>query len=82
MPSRKGRVGLKTLVLTLVLSLTAVIIGITLVNTIRPGDRLSPEQRNALEAQYAKRADDAVAKARQAKSIKDTLLDIIPENPL
>lgn len=79
---RLGSVGLKTLLLTLVFSGIAVSIGVMLVNTLRPGERLSEASRDALAAQYATDAADTVAKSRQAKSVKDTLLDIIPENPL
>jgi DAACS family dicarboxylate/amino acid:cation (Na+ or H+) symporter len=79
---RLGRVGVKTLLLTLVLSGIAVSVGVVLVNTLRPGDRLSESQRSALAVQYASGAADTMAKSRQAKSFKDTLLDIIPENPL
>lgn len=79
---RLGRVGGRTLLFTVVLSMTAVAIGITLVNTIRPGGGLRPDQRDALHAQYSGGAADLVQKAKQAKSLKDTLLDIIPENPL
>lgn len=77
-----GRVGGRTLALTAIMSLVAVLIGVTLVNTFRPGERLSAEKREALAAQYARGAEETVAKARQAKPLKDTLLDIIPENPI
>lgn len=79
---RLGRVGLKTLGYTALLSLLAVVIGLTLVNTIRPGQMFAPDQQSALRNQYADKITDAVAKAHQAKSLKDTLLDLIPENPL
>ena len=79
---RLGWVGLQALLFTLGLSTAAVVLGITLVNLIRPGETLAPQQRAALAAQYAAGADDAVAEARQAKPLKDLLLDIIPENPL
>ncbi|NUQ62636.1 MAG: dicarboxylate/amino acid:cation symporter [Pirellulales bacterium] len=77
-----GRVGGWTLAFTVLLSLIAVVIGVTLVNTIRPGYRLAEEKREALSAQYSKGAEETIQKARQAKPLKDTLLDIIPENPL
>ena len=77
-----GRVGGWTLAFTLLLSLTAVMIGVFLVNTVEPGNRLSQEKREALSAQYAQGAQETIQKARQAKPLKDTLLDIIPENPL
>ena len=67
---------------TLILSASSVAIGLGLVNLIRPGARLSEEQRTALMEQYAPSAATAQVKADQAKSLHDTLLDIIPENPL
>jgi len=79
---RLGRVGVRTLLLTLVLSLVAVAIGIGLTNLFQPGNGLSPENRDALRQQYSMGAGEAVEKARQAKPLKDTLLDLIPENPL
>ena len=79
---RLGRVGLRTLLYTIVLSSVAVAIGIGLVNVVRPGERLSEAKRDALAAQYAAGAAQTVTQARRAKSLKDTLLDIIPENPL
>jgi len=77
-----GRVGGKTLLLAGFFSLTAVAIGVGLVNWFKPGHGLQPEKREMLRAQYASRAADLVNKARQAKGLRDTLLDIIPENPL
>ncbi len=79
---RIGRVGMRTLLLTLLLSGTSVAIGLTLVNTLRPGARLSQEQRQQLMEQYSDSAATAQKKADQAKTLGDTLLDIIPENPL
>ena len=77
-----GRVGLRTLAYTVGMSLTAVAIGVTVVNTIRPGDGLDPDKRESLRAMYEGKAADVVGKARQHKSVRDTLLDLIPENPL
>lgn len=79
---RLGRIGLRTLFFTVVLSTFAVVIGVTLVNTIGPGDGLSADQRDALRTQYAGKAGELVQKAKQSKPLKDILLDIIPENPL
>lgn len=77
-----GRVGLRTLAFTVVLSVLAVGIGVTLVNVLRPGSGLAPAQQSVLRAQFAGRAGELVQKAKQAKTLRDTLLDIIPENPL
>ena len=40
------------LLVTLVISAISVVIGLTLANTIRPGERLDPETRAGLEARY------------------------------
>ncbi len=79
---RLGRVGARTLVLTLGFSLTAVAIGVGLVNLIEPGGSLAEAQREQLKTQYATGASEMVTKAKSAKSLRDTLLHIIPENPL
>jgi dicarboxylate/amino acid:cation (Na+ or H+) symporter, DAACS family len=77
-----GRVGLRTLLFTGVLSLTAVVLGIGLVNAIRPGDALSPEKRVQLQQEYAGEAQKKEDSAARRKSIRDTIIDMIPENPL
>jgi DAACS family dicarboxylate/amino acid:cation (Na+ or H+) symporter len=51
-----GRVGLKSFAYCFVLSAISVIIGLTLANTIRPGDRIDPNTKAALEARYGKDA--------------------------
>lgn len=79
---RIGRIGVRTLGFTVVLSLIAVGIGVTLVNTLKPGATLSPEQRDNLREQYASKAGEHAQKAKQTKLLRDTLLDIIPKNPL
>jgi len=79
---RLGRLGGLTLLWTVVLSSIAVAIGLLLVNAVRPGDRMTPETKEALAAQYSAKAAGSVEKARRAKPLRDVLLDIIPENPL
>lgn len=77
-----GRVGLRTLFFTGLLSVTAVVIGIGLVNVIRPGHSLSLEKREQLQKEYAGEAQKKEESAAKRKSIRDTLVDMIPENPL
>jgi DAACS family dicarboxylate/amino acid:cation (Na+ or H+) symporter len=79
---RLGRVGLRTLGFTLMLSLSAVVIGLTMVNLVRPGTGLTEMQQKTLRQQYAGGATKALEQAEHSKSLRDTLLDIIPENPL
>jgi dicarboxylate/amino acid:cation (Na+ or H+) symporter, DAACS family len=77
-----GRIGLQTLVMTLVFSSASVLIGLALANTVQPGSRLSEDARMSLQEKYASDASKTTANAKKAKSLKDTLLDIIPKNPL
>jgi dicarboxylate/amino acid:cation (Na+ or H+) symporter, DAACS family len=80
-PRRLGRVGLKTLVYTVVVSAIAVLIGITLVNLIRPGEGISPELKARLTAGAAQRAT-AVATTTAPKTGIDLLVQIVPQNPI
>ncbi len=60
---RLGRVGVKSLGYTLVMSTISVVIGLTLANTIRPGERIHPEISQQLEQRYAVDAEKQVAAA-------------------
>jgi len=77
-----GRLGVRTLVLTIILSSLSVAIGLILVNVVKPGTRLSEEKRTELKAKYAPDSAKALDNAKKAKSLRDSLLDIIPRNPL
>lgn len=77
-----GFIGLKTLGFTAILSTSAVLIGVGLVNGFEPGRSLTVEQRNKLLGDNSKDAAKNVDKAKQAKALKDVLLDLLPENPL
>lgn len=79
---RVGRMGLRTLLLTLILSSASVAIGLTAANLVRPGDRLAPAKRAELRQRFTTEKVKAVEQAQGAKSLRDTLLDIIPRNPL
>ncbi|MDA0658373.1 MAG: dicarboxylate/amino acid:cation symporter [Planctomycetota bacterium] len=79
---RLGRMGVNTLLLTLVFSGASVAIGLGLANGVQPGLRLSAEKRAELRESFSSAAATAVDQAKRAKSVRDTLLDIIPKNPL
>jgi DAACS family dicarboxylate/amino acid:cation (Na+ or H+) symporter len=79
---RLGRLGVATLLLTVLLSGISVAIGMGLANTVEPGMHLAESQRTELRERFARNAATTVDQARTAKSIRDTLLDIIPKNPL
>jgi dicarboxylate/amino acid:cation (Na+ or H+) symporter, DAACS family len=77
-----GRLGLQTLALTVLLSGVSVGIGLTLVNTLRPGAGIDESGRLALREKYAGESVRAVENAAKSKNLRDTLLDIVPRNPL
>ena len=49
---------------------------------MQPGRSLSDEQRQNLLEKYASGATDKVNKAKEAKPVRDTIVDLFPENPL
>lgn len=79
---RLGGLGARTLLFTLVLSATSVAIGVVLANAVRPGERLPAAERVELRERYRSTADATVAQAKQAKPLRESLLDIVPRNPL
>ena len=80
---RLGRIGAKTLFYTIVVTAISVLIGITLVNAVKPGVGLSEGDRASLMSTITTHPTQAaVEKAAEAKSIVQTLLDLIPKNPL
>jgi DAACS family dicarboxylate/amino acid:cation (Na+ or H+) symporter len=74
--------GIKTLFFTVILSSASVAIGLTAANLVRPGERMDIAKRSELRERFASQPVAAVEQARRAKSVRDTLLDIIPRNPL
>ncbi len=77
-----GRVGLRTLGFTVIMSLASVSIGVTLVNLLKPGSSLSVEKRAQLKERYEQDAEKEVTKSKAAKTWQQTMLDMLPENPL
>jgi DAACS family dicarboxylate/amino acid:cation (Na+ or H+) symporter len=77
-----GRVGLKTLGYTLFASGISVAIGITMVNLFRPGSGVDPSVRAELSSTFATQSQKTIENAQQAQSWADTLLSLIPRNPL
>lgn len=75
-----GRVGVKTLALTVVVSTIAVVIGIVMVNTLRPGDGVDPAQAEALLAQGAAGAAGIIENAPNEISFGTFFLDLVPSN--
>lgn len=81
-PRRLGRVGLRAIAMTLLLSGLSVVLGLTLVNVFAPGNRIPPDVRDRLVASYTEQAGEKIKAAESAKPLSQTLLDLIPQNPL
>lgn len=80
---RLGRIGAKTFAFALAVTLISVTLGVLLVNLFRPGDGIEPQAREELRSTLVSaEARRPVEQAGEAKGIVDTLLDIIPRNPL
>ena len=82
-----GRVGLKAFAYTLVISAISVVIGLTLANTVRPGERINPETAEALKQRYgddaAKTVADATKSSASGKSVMMQVIEtIVPSNPV
>jgi DAACS family dicarboxylate/amino acid:cation (Na+ or H+) symporter len=60
---RIGRIGVKSLVYTLIISAISVVIGLTLANTIKPGKRIDPSVGAALQERYSRDAQERVSSA-------------------
>ena len=80
-----GRVGLKSFAYCLVLSAISVVIGLTLANTIKPGTRIDPATKAALEQRYSSEATKQVEAAKKAGAVQTPLMQVVetlvPSNP-
>ena len=74
------RVGIRTLVYTLIVSGIAVALSLLLVNLLRPGSGVDPAQAQALLADAEQGAKAIVARGGETPSGIDALIGIIPEN--
>lgn len=79
--ARVGRIGLRALLMTVILSGLAVILGIVAVNTIQPGQGIDPEQRESIIKEYQSDAEKR-GKVAEAPTQDPPVLGLIPRNPL
>jgi Na+/H+-dicarboxylate symporter len=77
-----GRMGGKTVVYYLGTTAVAVTIGILISNLVRPGARIDPATRDSLAAAFEEQAGQAVQLAAERPSVVETLLNMIPTNPI
>jgi Na+/H+-dicarboxylate symporter len=74
------RVGVKTLLFTVILSSVAVLIALAAANLFEPGSGVDPAQVEAIRQTQSERANQIVATSTEQPSGRDTLLNIIPSN--
>jgi DAACS family dicarboxylate/amino acid:cation (Na+ or H+) symporter len=80
--TKVGRIGLLSLIMTLLLSGTAVLIGVGAVNLVRPGDHISQDQKQALIQQFSNKAEgEKSLKTAQTAPEDPPMLGFIPKNP-
>ena len=77
-----GRIGGRTVTYYMLTTAVAVTIGLLLSNLVEPGARIDPATRDNLAATFAQEAEGRVALAAEKPSLKDTLLGMIPTNPI
>ncbi|MEO7660374.1 MAG: cation:dicarboxylase symporter family transporter, partial [Pyrinomonadaceae bacterium] len=82
-----GRIGFKSFAYTLIISAISVVIGLTLANTIRPGERIAPEIAVQLKEKFssgASNATEAQKKAAEAAKAETPLMQavktVVPSN--
>jgi len=79
---RVGRIGAKTLAFFVATTAAAVVLGLFLSNTVRPGDTLDPAVRTALLAEFAPEAAEKTQAAATSGFGVQTFVNIVPRNPL
>ena len=80
---RLGRVGVRTVLFCLVISIVSVALGILLANTIRPGTRLDPATRDQLLAEYADASKQVGAPSASTDApLMSFVRTLVPANPL
>jgi Na+/H+-dicarboxylate symporter len=78
--SSLGRIAGKTFVYTLLVSIVCVLLGVGLVNALRPGHAVSPALRASLQAQAAERASSLPTANDLPRGGIDLLVNIVPDN--
>ena len=80
--SRLGRLGLRTLGLFLATTVVAAALGLLLVNAVGPGEAIDAEVRAGLMEQFESQAAERVAAAEETSFGIQTLVAIVPRNPV
>jgi proton glutamate symport protein len=80
--AKLGRIGGKTIGFYLCTTAVAVTIGLIVSNVVQPGSRIDDSTRDALSARFEGDAVSRMQLADEAPRVIDTLLNIIPRNPI
>jgi len=80
--AKLGRIGGKTIGFYLCTTAIAVSIGLMVSNVVKPGSRIDDSTRDALSARFEGDAVSRMQLADEAPRVIDTLLNIIPRNPI
>jgi proton glutamate symport protein len=80
--AKLGRIGGKTIAFYMCTTAVAVTIGLVVSNLVTPGSGIADSTRDALASQFEGEAAGALVLAEQAPSVVETLLSIIPRNPV
>jgi DAACS family dicarboxylate/amino acid:cation (Na+ or H+) symporter len=79
---RLGRIGGKTLGFFVFTTAIAVVLGLVMVNVIRPGEGLDPTIRAGLLAQFSSQAAEKVSQSETTGFGINTFVNIVPRNPI
>ena len=77
-----GRIGVRTAAYYLATTVVAITLGLVLANMIKPGAGLPEDTKARLLESGTEDMEAQLANALKKPSIKDTLLEIIPSNPI
>ena len=77
-----GRIGGKTVAYYLLTTSVAIVIGLALALTFKPGSRITPETRDEIGRAFAGDAAGKVALAQEKPGMWEVLLGMIPNNPI
>ena len=77
-----GRIGAKTAVYFVITTIIAIVIGLALANTVKPGKGLSQDVQDQLYQNYESKAQAGLQHMEEKPSLVQILVDIVPENPI
>lgn len=80
--AKVGRIGIRALILTILFSGIAVVLGILIVNAVKPGVGLPEAKREALLASIDAEGAEKKGKAEELATTDPPTLGIVPRNPI